>query len=53
MAKANKVEVQKGEIKAHQPNYRYMSRQQINAEDIKNAAMRDDMKRMTLHTPKQ
>jgi hypothetical protein len=54
MVKYNKVEVQKGEkIKPEQPNYRYMTRQQIDREDIKNDHMRADMKRMTLHTPKQ
>ena len=52
MAKANKVEVQKGEIKAEQP-YMQMARSKIDAEDRKNMQLRQDMKRMTLHMPKQ
>ena len=52
MAKANKVEVQKGPIKAQQP-YMQMSRKKIDAEDFANMDLRKSMKHMTLHMPKQ
>ena len=53
MAKANKVEVQKGELKAHTPTMKTMTRVEATREDIKNYAERRDGKICKLHMPKK
>lgn len=53
MAKANKVEVQKGEIKAHTPTMKTMTRKEATREDNQNYAGRRDGQICKLHVPKQ
>ena len=53
MAKANKVEVQKGELKAHTPTLKTATRQQTTKEDNKGYALRRDGMISKLHIPKQ
>jgi len=53
MAKANKVEVQKGELKAHTPTMKTATRAETTREDMKNYAERRDGQICKLHMPKQ
>lgn len=52
--KPSKVEVQKGPISMEeQYTYKYAGRPQVIMEDIKNAEMRREQGRLTLHEPKK
>ena len=56
MAKAhkeNKVEVQKGPIKAHMPTMKSMTRPEIDAEDAARHAVGRSGMNLKLHMPKQ
>jgi hypothetical protein len=53
MAKANKVEVQKGPLKAHTPTFKSATRAETTKEDNREIALRRDGMISKLHIPKQ
>jgi hypothetical protein len=52
MAKS-KVEIQKGQLEAHVPTMKSMSRPEIDREDAKDHALKRSAMNLILHTPKK
>jgi hypothetical protein len=52
-AKANRVEIQKGKVVAHQPTMKSMSRSEVDREDAERHAVGRSGMNLTLHVPKR
>lgn len=48
-----KVAVQKGEVIAHQPTMKSMSRKEVNAQDLRRQDIKESGMKLTKMTPKQ